>query len=279
MDRPSGSASHPNSGQPKHEMTGGNVWIPRLLASAVVGSPVHSPTNAALLGQGPLVLTLDLSQGEPLNDGALLEAASVAVTNLEQAASITHIAYDPLTGLCTFRVVNHTGHKLISGFPEGRRMFVNVRVLTRDRSLLEINPYDTAAGTLRGLAPAYSPHSPPLGPLERHMDELVYEVHPSSSLTGEESTFHFVLATGRGKDNRIPPRGFRVAEARQRLCEPGGPGPRRQPRPSAHQRPLAGALSSDRPCAVGECTAFRSAPPAPPTRSRRMYRFCDTIVS
>ena len=29
-----------------------------------------------------------------------------------------------------------------------------------------------------------------------------------------------LCATGRGKDNRIPPRGFRVAEAQQRLCEP-----------------------------------------------------------
>ena len=52
------------------------------------------------------------------------------------------------------------------------------------------------------------------------MDDLVYEAHPSSSLTGESETFHFALANGRYKDNRIPPKGFRIAEAGTRLCVP-----------------------------------------------------------
>ncbi|MFN2196699.1 MAG: phosphoglycerate kinase, partial [Anaerolineales bacterium] len=43
--------------------------------------------------------------------------------------------------------------------------------------------------------------------------------HPSSSLTGEDETFHFALATGRYKDNRIPPKGFRIGEAADRLSE------------------------------------------------------------
>lgn len=42
----------------------------------------------------------------------------------------------------------------------------------------------------------------------------------SSSLTGEQKTFHMVLATDRHKDNRIPPRGFRIDKAVERLCEP-----------------------------------------------------------
>jgi hypothetical protein len=41
-----------------------------------------------------------------------------------------------------------------------------------------------------------------------------------SAMTGESKTFHFVLATGRAKDNRIPPKGFRVAEAPARMAEP-----------------------------------------------------------
>jgi hypothetical protein len=45
-------------------------------------------------------------------------------------------------------------------------------------------------------------------------------MHPTSALTGETKTFHFALATGRYKDNRIPPRGFRIAEAADRLSEP-----------------------------------------------------------
>ena len=218
--RPTASASHPRSGQPLHDMMGGNAWIPYLLASTVLNSPNYSATNAALLAQGPAVLTLDLAQGEPLNDGALLEAVARAQASLERAASISNIVYDAATGTCRFRVWNHTGHKLISGFPEGRRLFVNLRVYVTGALVAEINPYDTAIGTLKGLDAHYSPSSPALAPHERHVDELVYELHPSSTLTGESETFHFALATGRTKDNRIPPRGFRVAEALPRKAEP-----------------------------------------------------------
>jgi len=39
-------------------------------------------------------------------------------------------------------------------------------------------------------------------------------------LTGEHETFHFVLADGRWKDNRIPPKGFNIAGAGERHSEP-----------------------------------------------------------
>ncbi len=218
--RHTNSTAHPLSGQPAHDMMGGNAWIPYLLASTVIGSPNYSATNAVLLKKGPAVLTLDFSQGESLHDGALLDAALRARESLERAAGITNCSYNPATGLCGFRVVNHTGHKLISGFPEGRRMFVNVRAYVGGTLVYEVNPYDADAGTLKGLDPASSPASPPLAPHESRRDELVYEVNPKSDLTGESKTFHFVLATGRYKDNRIPPRGFRVNEALDRQSEP-----------------------------------------------------------
>jgi len=59
-----------------------------------------------------------------------------------------------------------------------------------------------------------------LAPNETYIDGLVYEVHPQSDLTGEDETFHFVLATGRYKDNRIPPKGFDISTAADRICEP-----------------------------------------------------------
>lgn len=218
--RPTNSADHPLSGQPAHDMMGGNAWIPYLLASTVIGSPNYSETNAALLKQGPAALTLDFSQGESLHDGGLLDAAERAQESLERAAGITDVSYNPVTGECEFRVINHTGHKLISGFPEGRRMFVNIRAFVGGALVFEVNPYDADAGTLKGLDPAHSPGSPPLAAHEVRLDELVYEVNPKSDLTGESKTFHFVLATGRFKDNRIPPRGFRVDEAIVRQDEP-----------------------------------------------------------
>ncbi|MBK9515971.1 MAG: hypothetical protein IPO09_01210 [Anaeromyxobacter sp.] len=82
----------------------------------------------------------------------------------------------------------------------------------------EINPYDLAVGTLRGLPHAHS--SPALAANQAYLDALVYEVQMNSAVTGEDKTFHFALATGRTKDNRIPPQGFDVARAAARLVEP-----------------------------------------------------------
>ena len=224
--RPDESTEHPNSGVPMHDMTGGNVWTTHILGSLDRAGPIYDPRNAEILEQGPAVLTLDLAAGQsPTMAGAALKAGSDrARVQLQLAGTIEDLSYDRATGLVAFRVLNNTGHKLISGFPEGRRMFVNIKAYAGEQLLREVNPYDhvdaqgDGAGTLKGLP--RSPNSPPLGPNEAYVDELVYEVHPSSTLTGEQETFHFVLATGRYKDNRIPPKGFDLAQATPRLCEP-----------------------------------------------------------
>lgn len=218
--RPTESSEHPESGQPLHDLAGGNVWVTTVLASAVPGSPNHDPVNEQLLGQGPGVLTLDLTQGLGLDSAALLDGADRAHEQLSLAASIEDLEFDEGEHELSFKIRNHTGHKLLSGFPEGRRIFVNVKAYAGDLLVREINPYDATVGTLKGLPADYSPHSPPLAAHEEHEDELVYECHPESSLTGESQTFHFALADGRHKDNRIPPRGFRIGEAAARRCEP-----------------------------------------------------------
>ena len=216
--RPNDSVEHPNSGQPLHDLTGGNVWVSSVLASAVPGSPNYDVDNDQLLDQGPAVLTLDLSQGQGIDPEALLAGAERAKQQLLLAASIQNVNYNASNGSLSFRVQNQTGHKLISGFPEGRRMFVNIKAYAGGSLSYEVNPYDYSAGTLKGLPNSAS--SPPLGPNEVYVDELVYETHPTSSLTGEAETFHFALATGRYKDNRIPPKGFQIAQAPDRLSVP-----------------------------------------------------------
>lgn len=212
--RPDESVEHPNSGLPLHDMTGGNAWVSYVLASAMPGSENFDQTNYDLLYQGPTALTLDMTAGQSADPAAILAGVDRATQQLLLAASINNLSYDPASGALSFQVQNQTGHKLISGFPEGRRMFVNVKFYNSGILLHEINPYDYEAGTLKGMPAS------PIGANETYIDELVYEAHMSSSLTGEEATFHFALATGRSKDNRIPPKGFRITEAEARLVDP-----------------------------------------------------------
>ena len=226
VNRPNESVEHPNSGQPLHDLTGGNAWVSYVLASAVPGSANYDATNDNLLNQGPAVLTLDLNQGQGIDPAALLAGVDRAKQQLLLAATIKNVSYDMATGNLSFQVQNNTGHKLISGFPEGRRMFVNIKAYSGGNLVYEINPYDAAAGTLKGLSypyqPGYGLPDPlPLGSGEVYLDEIVYEMKPSSTdLTGEDKTFHFALATGRYKDNRVPPKGFDIAKAPERLSVP-----------------------------------------------------------
>jgi hypothetical protein len=218
--RPDQSTEHPNSGLPLHDLTGGNAWISHILASLDPNGPVYDPDNVQILDKGPAILTLDLNAGEsPKVNGAALKAGSDrAKQQLQLAATIKNLTYNPSNGAISFSIQNNTAHKLISGFPEGRRMFVNIKAYAAGNLVYEVNPYDYTVGTLKGLPKSSS--SPALDPNEVYVDELVYEVHPSSTLTGEQETFHFVLATGRYKDNRIPPKGFDIANAATRISEP-----------------------------------------------------------
>jgi hypothetical protein len=224
--RPDDSVEHPYSGQPVHDLTGGNAWVGYILASLVPGSTHYDSVNENLLVNqihGPL--TLDVNQGAGLDSERLLAGVERAKQQLNLAATIKDLSYNSETGSLSFKVQNNTGHKLISGFPEGRRMFVNVKAYQGGTLIQEINPYDVVGGTLKGLSYPYqteimaTPGS--LGANEVYDDALVYEAKPSSlELTGEEKTFHFALATDRYKDNRIPPKGFRIGEAADRLAQP-----------------------------------------------------------
>ncbi|MFO7715292.1 dockerin type I domain-containing protein [Desulfosarcina sp.] len=229
--RPDESIEHPNSGAPFHTLQGGNAWMTFILATTDDHFPEFDPINLALLNQGKEILTLDLAQGIDTRDNgaALLAASNRALFQLKLAGTIQNIVYDPVSGDLDFRILNNSGHKLITGYPEGRRMFVNIKAYDEsDNLIFEVNPYDYSVGTLRGLDPTKVPSSPALGPNEIYVDELVYESTPKSDLAGifsdpdreSKKTFHFALATDRFKDNRIPPKGFSLADAAARLSRP-----------------------------------------------------------
>jgi hypothetical protein len=103
----------------------------------------------------------------------------------------------------TLTVTNETGHKLPSGYPEGRRIWLNVQAYDIDNNLVyESGAYDAATAVLT-----------------KDDDIKVYEIKPGLSpavagalgLPAGES-FHFVLNDTVYADNRIPPRGYTYAK-------------------------------------------------------------------
>lgn len=161
---------------PVHSFVGGNTWIPEVLR-----------------GEYP---SLDLDQ-------ELALTAQRSRELLQNETATVKLALQPGEPLrATVKVTNLTGHKLPTGYHEGRRIWLHVEALD-------------ATGTTFWESGAYDPLSGELA----HDDQLkVYEaiygvwneatgVCETTDEQGREQ-FHFVLNDCIVKDNRIPPRGF-----------------------------------------------------------------------
>lgn len=119
---------------------------------------------------------------------------------LMQAASDMAVTQDGST--VNVRVTNWSGHKLPTGYPEGRRMWINVKFYDdADALVSEIGPYNYVTAELD--TTGVKIYEMKLG-----VDETV------ADLTGVDSgeSFHLVLANQILKDNRIPPVGYTNAE-------------------------------------------------------------------
>jgi len=130
-----------------------------------------------------------------------LSAASVAASQTRNqqmlaAGSELRLARDA-AGL-RVRILNHGGHKLPTGYGEGRRMWINVRFLNASAQLVaERGAYDSGTAVLTGG--------------DTKVFELVQGLDATmAGVTGlpQGESFHFVLNNTVLKDNRIPPRGF-----------------------------------------------------------------------
>jgi hypothetical protein len=198
-----------------HDLTGANAWMTMILASLDQKAITYDAYNYAILSGAKYPgARIDVSglQGVGL---ALASGAVRARATVRRAATVERVAED--SSSLTVRIVNHTGHKLPSGFPEGRRAWLQVTFYDVDGAVIsEINPYEPLVAPMVNGQRVYQSG----GILTTTHDEAIFEASMSSALTGEEKTFHFVLATDRYKDNRIPPRGFDVAGSVARLAHP-----------------------------------------------------------
>ncbi len=199
-----------------HDLTGGNTWIPGILASADPTWAGYDAYNYAILS-GAKYAGAKIDVGGLYGFGDELDrGVKRAQDQLRSAASLFEVGNTASD--VTIRVRNNTGHKLISGFPEGRRMFLNVKFYDAGGALVgEVNPYAPLVKTTNAQGNDVYVSG---GDITAKTEALVWEAEMSSSLTGETKSFHFALATSRHKDNRIPPKGFRIADAAARISQP-----------------------------------------------------------
>ncbi len=226
---------------PLHDMTGGNYWAPDAIEW--------------LDDRGRLLLGGGMSG---LERAAMADGAVRAEVNLTRAAALK-VTGDVVT------VVNLTGHKLLSGYPEGRRMWLNVRwydaagaLVEEDgaygdlevlidgvpftvRTLLDLDEEELRIYEAHGamtqqwaaqlLALGYDP-ALPLGydRVTGAVDDTLGDLAAESP--GEyEETFHFALNNLYSLDTRIPPYGMSYDQAAERNALPvppdqyGAPGP------------------------------------------------------
>ncbi|MDT8419400.1 MAG: hypothetical protein RQ754_03125 [Desulfuromonadales bacterium] len=221
---------------PHHDFTGGNHWIGDLIK--------YQNTNGQLrLGGGMSDVQLAATDAGKLRaEKALTEAGSLTVTGND------------------VKVTNLTAHKLISGYPEGRRMWLNIKwydgvspdPIRTDGGYGPIgvtvpNPAggpDVAVKSIIDLYDAntkiYEAH---YGITQEWAQTLIDVVGVSPDfvvsydrLTGlpdytlgevkaqqagsSHESFHFVLNNAVVKDNRIPPYGMRYNDARKRNALP-----------------------------------------------------------
>lgn len=153
---------------PSHDFNGGNAWM-----------------QEVLLNLYP----------DKLQPDYLMDSQDRAIYMLQNAATLE---VTPEACSIKVRIVNETGHKLPTGYPEGRRMWIHVEF--RDAALNVLAQRGKYAWGSADLTTS---------------DTKVYEAKlgPDAAiamLTGlpEAPSFHFALNNKYYKDNRIPPRGF-----------------------------------------------------------------------
>jgi hypothetical protein len=169
-----------------HDLTGGNTFLPDILPDFYPGVDVAALQAGKLRAEAMLTLaaTMDLT---------------VAPVDGQPAVSV--------------RITNETGHKLPSGYPEGRRMWLNVKAFdAADVMVYESGHYDGTTGELGHDA-----------------DAKIYHVEPgiSTRLAGiiampAGPSFFFPLNDTIYVDNRIPPRGFTNAAFEEAQSPPVG---------------------------------------------------------
>jgi len=160
---------------PQHNFNGANSWVLRAVRSLF-----------------------------PDSETGLTEDAVIASTarNLAMMAAASDLAVSRVGPNLNVRITNFTGHKLPTGYSEGRRMWINVQFKNAaDQIIQERGGYDYSTATLDGASTKVYERTSSIAP-------------ETAAITGQPAgeSFHLVLNSVIAKDNRIPPMGFNNAQ-------------------------------------------------------------------
>jgi hypothetical protein len=159
---------------PQHNFNGSNSWVLRAIHSLYPDSDTD------------------------LSDDSVNGAVARNIDMLQRASDLELYT---ASGSLTTRIVNYTGHKLPTGYNEGRRMWLNVKFLDAGGQVIqEHGAYDPATATLT------------------ESDTKVYRAKNGIDSTVSDLSgfpvgpgFHLAINNVRYSDNRIPPMGFNNA--------------------------------------------------------------------
>jgi len=165
---------------PVHEFAGGNAWVPDVIRQEYpdlfIADELTATRNWAL----------DMLQNH---------SADVEITVPADVDGGSNLNVD-------VKVTNLTGHKLPTGYAEGRRMWLNLRVLDGDSNLIwESGAYDSLTGVLTHDAQAKIYHA----------EQGIWNNDTAACEIEDETgtpMFHFASNNCVAIDNRIPPLGF-----------------------------------------------------------------------
>lgn len=153
-----------------HQLLGGSTWVQHAIADAYP--------------EGTEIEAQHLRDSAEATKQFLTEAAELSFPSASLEGDIVAVQV---------RVTNLTGHKLPTGYPEGRRMWLEVEVVVDGEVVSATQPPDTQA-------------SSPKDDVDASV-ELARTYEAKLGVDGEPS-FHFIANNMVLEDTRIPPQGF-----------------------------------------------------------------------
>ncbi len=158
---------------PQHSFSGANSWVIRAVATQM-------GADAEFYGLTPERVDASVAR----NLQMLRDASDMTLAQVGNQLAVT--------------IINQSGHKLPTGYPEGRRAWVNVKFLDSTGVVISENgAYDHDSATLATA-----------GAKIYHADQVISDEVAAATHLPQGTGMHLALASKVAFDNRIPARGF-----------------------------------------------------------------------